>query len=125
MKRKAECARQSQKRFVFCRNFNLIRADPFYTNSEKDRELSEVEAGGIGHADELETSQMYHLFPGLCEPSRFTKNIPDHHRFLQHDPLVISDKMITSCDVVTHKESTKVIGIMGDATLETKEKNIK
>lgn len=100
----------------------LAIADPFYINAEKGKELSEVESGGIGHAEELETSQMYHLFPDLCDPSRSTKNIPDHHRFLQHDPLVAGDKMITASDVAAHKENTKGIGIMGDATLATKEK---
>lgn len=38
----------------------LAIADPFYINAEKGKELSEVAEGGIGHAEELEASQMYH-----------------------------------------------------------------
>ncbi|MEC5423373.1 creatininase family protein [Virgibacillus sp. C22-A2] len=104
----------------------LAIADPFYINAEKGKELSEVEEGGIGHAEELEASQMYHLFPDLCEPSKSAKNIPkNNHRFMQHDPHVIGDKMITVSDVATYKDATKGIGIMGDATLATKEKGKK
>ncbi|MFA1821818.1 creatininase family protein [Virgibacillus oceani] len=97
-------------------------ADPFYINAQKGKELSEVDEGGIGHAEELEASQMYYLFPDLCEPSKSTKNIPEHHRFLQHDPHVEGDRMITASDVASYKEATKGIGVMGDATLATKEK---
>ncbi|WP_163969684.1 creatininase family protein [Oceanobacillus halotolerans] len=97
-------------------------ADPFYINAEKGKELSEVEEGGIGHAEELEASQMYHLLPYLCEPSASVKNIPSHHRFMQHDPLVQGDKMITASDVATYKEATKGIGVMGDATKANPEK---
>lgn len=100
----------------------LCIADPFYINAQKGKELSEVEPGGIGHAEELEASQMYYLFPDLCDRDQATKNIPQKHRFLEHDPLVVGDKMITASDVQTYKEATKEIGMMGDATLATKEK---
>lgn len=97
-------------------------ADPFYINAQKGKELSEVEPGGLGHAEELEASQMYHLLPDLCDPSKSAKNIPNQHRFLQHDPYVEGDKMLTASDVATYKEATKGIGIMGDATLANEEK---
>lgn len=97
-------------------------ADPFYINHEKGKELSEVEAGGIGHAEELEASQMFHLLPELCDPSQAAKNIPDNHPYLQHDPHVEGDRMLTVSDVATYKEATKGIGIMGDATKATAEK---
>lgn len=100
----------------------LCIADPFYINAEKGKELSEVDPGGIGHAEELEASQMYYLLPDLCEPEASAKNIPKKHRFLEHDPFVSGDKMITASDVHTYKEATKGIGIMGDATLANKEK---
>lgn len=97
-------------------------ADPFYINAEKGRELSEVEAGGIGHAEELETSQMYYLFPELCDPEKSAKNIPSRHRFLQYDPHVEGDKMLTVSDVANYREVTKGIGVMGDATLANEKK---
>lgn len=97
-------------------------ADPFYINEIKGRELSEVGPGGIGHAEELETSQMYFLYPELCDASKATKNIPENHRFLQHDPYAGGDRMLSASNVKTYKENTKNIGIMGDATLATKEK---
>lgn len=100
----------------------LAIADPFYINMEKGKEISEVDPGGIGHAEELEASQMYYLFPGLCDPSKSVRNIPEHHRLLQHDPLVPGDKMITASDVGTYRENTKGVGMMGDSTLATKEK---
>ena len=100
-------------------------ADPFYINFEKGEELSEVDPGGIGHAEELEASQMYYLLPDLCEPENGAKNIPNNHKYLNHDPLVKGDRMITASDVATYKEKTKGIGIMGDATLANPEKGKK
>jgi creatinine amidohydrolase len=92
-------------------------ADPFYINSEKGKEISEVDPGGIGHAEELETSVMYHKHEDLCNPENAAKNIPEnHHKFLQHDPHVATDKILTASDVGTYKEATKGVGVMGDAT---------
>lgn len=101
----------------------LAIADPFYINANKGREISNVDPGGIGHAEELETSQMYYLFPEFCDPAKAAKNIPPtQHRFMQHDPHVDGDKMITVSDVGTYREATKNIGIMGDATTASVEK---
>ncbi|WP_051189188.1 creatininase family protein [Halalkalibacillus halophilus] len=94
----------------------LAIADPFYINHEKGKELNEVEPGGIGHAEELETSQMYYLLPDLCDASKSSKNIPASHRLLKHDPLVEGDHFITASDVSTYKEKTKGTGMMGDST---------
>jgi len=90
--------------------------DPFYFNFEKGKELRQSKPGGIGHAEEMESSHMFYLYPELCEPSKVTKNIPEKHRFLQHDPFVEGDRILNSSDVFTYKEDTKGIGIMGDAT---------
>ena len=97
-------------------------ADPFYINAEKGKALSDVDPGGIGHAEELETSQMYYLHPDLCEPSKAAKNIPEAQPFIQHDPHVEGDRMITVSDVGTYKETTKYMGIMGDATTANSDK---
>ncbi|SOC43755.1 creatinine amidohydrolase [Salinicoccus kekensis] len=98
-------------------------ADPFYINAVAGRELSEVEPGGIGHAEELETSVMYDRHAELCSPEAAVKNIPsDHNRFLQHDPNVLTDKILTASDVAHYKEATHGVGVMGDATPADKDK---
>src|SRR5690625_4516125 len=81
----------------------LAIADPFYINAKKGKEISDVEPGGIGHAEELETSQMYYLYPELCDPSKAAKNILKKQPFIQQDPHVEEDRMLTVSDVGTYK----------------------
>lgn len=98
-------------------------ADPFYINAVAGKELSDVEAGGIGHAEELETSVMYDRHSELCNPNASVKNIPsDHNEFLQHDPNVFTDKILTASDVAHYREATNNIGVMGDSTTSDKDK---
>lgn len=98
-------------------------ADPFYINAVAGKELSDVEPGGIGHAEELETSIMYDRYPELCDPENSVKNVPtNHNKYLQHDPNVFSDKILTASDVAHYKENTNNIGVMGDATTANPEK---
>lgn len=89
--------------------------DPFYFNKEKGKELRKSAPGGIGHAEELESSHMFYLFPELCDPSKVQTNIPDKHRFLEHDPFVEGDRLLTASDVAGYREVTNGIGLMGDA----------
>src|SRR5699024_8805648 len=42
--------------------------DPFYFNYESGKELRKSGPGGIGHAEELESSHMFYLYPDLCSP---------------------------------------------------------
>ncbi|MFD2829939.1 creatininase family protein [Corticicoccus populi] len=98
-------------------------ADPFYINAVAGRELSDVDPGGIGHAEELETSVMYDRHGELCTPEAAVKNIPsDHNKYLQHDPHVLTDKILTASDVAHYREATNNIGVMGDSTTSDKEK---
>lgn len=98
-------------------------ADPFYINAVAGKELSDVEPGGIGHAEELETSIMYDRYPDLCSPEKSVNNIPkNHNKFLQHDPNIFTDKILTASDVAHYKSATNNIGVMGDATSADPEK---
>lgn len=90
--------------------------DPFYFNSEIGKALRQSAPGGIGHAEEMESSHMFYLYPELCEPTDVACNIPEKHRFLQHDPFIEGDRVLTSSDVNNYRKDTKGIGIMGDAT---------
>lgn len=99
----------------------LAIADPYYLNDQKGRELRHSEPGGIGHAEELESSHMYFLYPELCDSSKASKNIPEKHRFLQHDPYIEGDRILSASDVETYREVTKNIGVMGDAIPASKE----
>lgn len=99
----------------------LAIADPFYLNSEKGKELRKSEPGGLGHAEELETSHMYYLHPDLCNPDRAGKNIPEKHRFLQHDPYVEGDRVFSPSDVNTYRAVTEQTGLVGDATPASEE----
>ena len=98
-------------------------ADPFYINAVAGKELSDVEAGGIGHAEELETSVMYNRHPELCSPENAVNNTPkDHNKYLQHDPNVFGDKILTASDVHNYRNATNNIGVMGDASTASSEK---
>lgn len=98
-------------------------ADPFYINAVAGKELSDVKPGGIGHAEELETSVMYHRHPELCSPDKAVNNIPkSHNKYLQHDPNVFGDKILTASDVYHYKAVTNNVGVMGDASTASAEK---
>lgn len=95
--------------------------DPFYFNYEAGKQLRKSEPGGIGHAEELESSHMFYLYPELCSPENVEKNIPDGHQFTIFDPFIEGDRVLISSDVETYKDQTKQIGIMGDSTDASKE----
>lgn len=98
-------------------------ADPFYINAVAGKELSDVKPGGIGHAEELETSVMYNRHPELCSPDKAVNNIPKrHNKYLQHDPNVFGDKILTASDVYHYKAATNNVGVMGDASTASAEK---
>ena len=98
-------------------------ADPFYINAIAGKKLSEVAPGGIGHAEELESSVMYDRFPSLCSPENAVNNIPSNiNKYLQHDPNVEGDIILSASDGFYYKSLTNNIGVMGDATTASKEK---
>ena len=56
-------------------------ADPFYIAEGIGKEIRKSEPGGVGHADEMETSHMLHLHPELCNMEDAVKNIHKKHSF--------------------------------------------
>ncbi|PSL36203.1 creatinine amidohydrolase [Planomicrobium soli] len=89
--------------------------DAFYFNAEAGKRLRKSAPGGIGHAEELEASHMFYLYPELCDPAKTATNIADKHPFLQHDPYAEGDRVLTASDVAGYREATNGIGLMGDA----------
>jgi creatinine amidohydrolase len=96
--------------------------DPFYFNYEKGKELRESKPGGIGHAEEIESSHMYYLYPELCNPENTFDNIPDQHRFLFFDPFIEGDRALSSSDIESYRGHTKHVGVTGASSHATKEK---
>ncbi|MBT2644691.1 creatininase family protein [Bacillus sp. ISL-41] len=99
----------------------LAIADPFYIADQVGRKVKKSEPGGVGHAAEMETSHMLHLYPELCDMDRAVKNIEQKHRFFKHDPFVEGDSVFVPSDVSIYREGSKGIGVVGDPTVSTKE----
>ncbi|MBS4214241.1 creatininase family protein [Neobacillus rhizophilus] len=96
-------------------------ADPFYIAEQVGRRIRLSEAGGIGHAAEMETSHMYYIHPELCEEENAVKNVHQKHPFLQHDPYSGGDRVFVPSDVAAYREGSMNIGVVGDPTVSTKE----
>ncbi len=62
-------------------------ADPFYLADTVSREIKESPPGAIGHAEELETSHMMHIFPDLVNLKKAVKNLPRKKKFHVARPL--------------------------------------
>lgn len=99
----------------------LCIADPFYIAESIGKEIRKSEPGGVGHADEMETSHMLYLYPELCTMENAVKNISEKHRFLNHDPFIEGDRIFLPSDIATYREATLGIGVGGDPTVSTKE----
>jgi creatinine amidohydrolase len=95
--------------------------DPFYIADQVGRRIRRSEPGGVGHADEMETSHMMFLHPELCNMENAIKNIHEKHPFLNHDPYVPGDRVFVPSDVATYREGSLNIGVVGDPTASTKE----
>lgn len=95
--------------------------DPFYFHFKEGKKLRKSPPGGIGHAEELESSHMYYLYPDLCSPENAFDNIPDQPSFMIFDPFVEEDRVLTSSDTATYLEHTKNIGVAGASTQASKE----
>jgi creatinine amidohydrolase len=96
-------------------------ADPFYIAENIGKEIRKSEPGGVGHADEMETSHMLHLHPELCNMENAVKNISEKHSFLIHDPFVEGDRIFLPSDVATYRKTSLGIGVVGDPTVSTRE----
>ncbi|QKG84205.1 creatininase family protein [Kroppenstedtia pulmonis] len=95
--------------------------DPFYIAEEIGRKIRRSEPGGVGHAAEMETSHMYHLYPELCEPDQSVKNVHKKHPLLKHDPYDDGDRVFVPSDIASYREGALNIGVVGDPTVSNKE----
>ncbi len=96
--------------------------DPFYLADTVSREIMESPAGGIGHAEELETSHMMHIFPDLVDIKKAVRNLPKPKKFHHPDPFVLGDRSFTPSTLESFREATKPSGVTGDPTLATAKK---
>ncbi|MBM4334064.1 MAG: creatininase family protein [Deltaproteobacteria bacterium] len=97
-------------------------ADPFFLADTAAREIMESPPGGIGHAEELETSHMMHIFPELVDIKKAVKNLPKKKKFHVTDPYVIGDRVFTPSTLEGLRKATEPSGVIGDPTLSTAEK---
>ena len=70
-------------------------ADPFFIGDTVSRKIRESPPGGIGHAEELETSHMMYIFPELVNIKKAVKNLPKKKKFHVADPYVEADRTFT------------------------------
>jgi creatinine amidohydrolase len=91
--------------------------DPFFFADTASRAIKESPPGGIGHAEELETSHMMHIFPDLVNMKKAVKNLPHFKKFHITDPYFIGDRTFTPASVESFRELTKPSGVKGDPTL--------
>jgi creatinine amidohydrolase len=94
-------------------------ADPFFLAETTAREIRESPPGGIGHAEELETSHMMHIFPELVDIKKAVKNLPKKKKFHVMDPYVIADRAFTPSTLEGFRKATVPSGVIGDPTLST------
>jgi len=100
-------------------------ADPFFLGDTASREIKESPAGGIGHAEELETSHMMHIFPDLVNIKKAVRNLPPFKKFHMTDPYLIGDRTFTPASLESFRELTKPSGVKGDPTLASAAKGKK
>ena len=99
--------------------------DPFYIGDTVGRQIRTSEPGGIGHADELETSHMLYLYPNLMKMEKAVKNIPKPRKFHMFDPYVQTDRVFIPSTIEDFKKRTAPSGVSGDPTKASREKGEK
>jgi len=100
-------------------------ADPFFLADQVSREIIDSPPGGIGHAEELETSHMMHIYPELVDMKKAVKNLPPKKKFHVPDPYVNDDRAFTPSTLESFRKATEPSGVTGDPTLATVEKGRK
>ena len=100
-------------------------ADPFFLADTVSRKIKESPPGGIGHAEELETSHMLHIFPELVNLRKAVKNLSSKKKFHVSDPYVIADRAFTSNSLESFRKATEPSGVRGDPTLSSADKGRK
>lgn len=100
----------------------VVIADPFYVGEMAGRQLRTSEPGGVGHADELETSHLLYLMPELCDMSKAVKNVPPLKKYHIADPYVECDRVTAPSNIASYRARTAPSGVGGDPTVATTEK---
>ncbi len=78
---------------------NVHIFDPAYASRSR---LEELGFGGVGHADEIETSHMLHCFPELVDMDRAADFEPESSKYYDIDPASRKDSL---CYVPSTEES--------------------
>jgi creatinine amidohydrolase len=90
--------------------------DPWDLGDTIARELLPDEPGSMGHASQLEGSQMLYLHPELVDKSKATRNVLPQRRFSYSDHYVQGDRVYTAKSPEEFKQLTAPSGVYGDAT---------
>lgn len=96
--------------------------DPYYAGELLARKIRESGPGGVGHADELETSHMLYLRPELVDMTLAVRNVPEVRRFHIADPYVEGDRATVPPTVEEYRDRTAPSGTSGDPAPSTVEK---
>ncbi|MCX5906163.1 MAG: creatininase family protein [Deltaproteobacteria bacterium] len=97
-------------------------ADPFFIGETASRKIKESPIGGIGHAEELETSHMLYIYPELMNMKKAVKNLPKKKKFHMMDPYWDADRISIPSTLEGFRKATEPSGVAGDPTLATKAK---
>lgn len=100
-------------------------ADPFFIGDRIGCEVRESEPGGLGHADELETSHLLYFTGELTDMSKVRKRIGAVGRFCYFhldDPLIEADSVFLFSTAEEFNRKAAPTGVSGDPTLATREK---
>lgn len=97
-------------------------ADPFFIGETTARRIKQSPEGGIGHAEELETSHMLYIFPELMDMRKAVKNLPKKKKFHMMDPYLMVDRVSIPSTLEGFRKATEPSGVTGDPTLATREK---
>lgn len=94
--------------------------DPSIIGATIGKDMRDSVIGGLGHGDELETSEVMYLYPDLVSLRRARKIIPKHPSpFMELDFYSGGDKVFWSFDMEELSEGT---GGFGDPTSSSKAK---
>lgn len=100
----------------------LAVADLGYLAFNAMQQLRRSEPGGMGHADEMETAQMLHLYPELVHLERARKNLSKtgqlRRSLLPSDPAhEMGDRVFMTRSIESFRETSSPDGLIGDPTV--------
>jgi len=100
----------------------VVIVDPYYFGFEAGASIRASEPGGVGHADELETAHLLHLWPELVHMDRAVRNVQPPARWRSGDPYVQGDRVLTASSIEAFRARTTPSGVSGDPLPATAEK---